>query len=112
MMLRQRQIAVLLVLLFITGLNLPRVTSASPLRALTSSLKPLKQVNLGIAAGNVTTPRRLALNSESGRLYLLGEGVPILKEGNDLGVYNLKTGEIEAHVSLNTGDNEALALEF
>ncbi len=69
-------------------------------------------VNLGVPAGNGATPKHLALNSQAGQLYILSEGVPILKQGSGLSVYNIKTGQIDKHVKINQGDNETLDLQF
>ncbi|MBN1221478.1 MAG: hypothetical protein JXM69_21335 [Anaerolineae bacterium] len=69
-------------------------------------------VNLGVPAGNTTTPRHLALNSDAGLVYLFGEGIPILKQGNNLGVYNIKTGQFVAHLKVNQGSPTPLDLQF
>src|SRR5688572_15830116 len=109
-MVYQRKIIILLGALLLFGLRFQPVVSSSSAQA--SGLKAVQLVDLGVPAGNATTPRRLALNSQVGRLYFLSEGVPILKEGNGLTVYDLETGEIETHTTINEGDNEALDLEI
>ncbi len=68
-------------------------------------------INLGVPAGNGAIPKHLALDSEAGQLYILSEGLPILKQGTGLSVYNLKTGEIDDHVKIIEGNNEALDLQ-
>lgn len=68
-------------------------------------------INLGVLAGNTSTPTHLALDAATQKLYILGQGVPILKQGNGLAVYDIKTGEITGHININQGDNQALDLE-
>jgi len=68
-------------------------------------------VNLGVPPGNGASPKHLALNPPARELYILSEGVPILKEGSGLSVYNIETGQITAHIKINRGDNETLDLQ-
>jgi DNA-binding beta-propeller fold protein YncE len=69
-------------------------------------------VNLGVSAGNGTSPRHLALNSPAGKVYILSQGIPVLEQGNGLSVYDIETGEISDHVKINEGVNEPLDLQF
>ena len=78
--------------------------------------EPLPQIetiiNLGVPAGNAATPKHLALNSQAGQLYILSLGLPVLKQGNGLSVYNIASGQIDDHLKINQGDNEPLDLQF
>jgi|GEM_PF-2377610 len=69
-------------------------------------------VNLGVPAGNGSTPKNVALNSQAGQIYILTEGIPALKQGNGLSVYDIASGDIIEHVKINQGNNEALDLQF
>ncbi len=100
---------------FITTLITLTLT-LSPFQSLSQSPTPDTTLhietimNLGVPAGNGATPKHLALDNDAELLYILTEGVPILKQGNGLSVYNLNVGQIVEHLSLNQGDNEALDL--
>jgi photosystem II stability/assembly factor-like uncharacterized protein/DNA-binding beta-propeller fold protein YncE len=93
-------------------LSLPPSSPLLPQPAQPPSLQIETIVNLGLPAGNGATPKHLALNSQAEQLYILSEGVPVLKQGNGLSLYNLKTGQIVEHIKINQGDNEALDLQF
>lgn len=68
--------------------------------------------DLGVPTGNTTAPRHLALDSQARRVYLLSEGIPLLKEGNGLSIYDAKSGEFVEQVTINQGDHEPLNLQI
>ncbi len=88
------------------SLNLSKQSSYTP------TLKIEQITNLGVPAGNASTPKHLALNSQVQQLYLLSEGTPLLKEGNGLSLYDIDRNQITDHIKINSGDNEALDLRF
>ena len=57
-------------------------------------------VNLGVAPGNTTTPRHLALDASRGLLYLVGDGIPQLAQGNDLSLFDIEAGEFVKHTKV------------
>jgi photosystem II stability/assembly factor-like uncharacterized protein len=71
-----------------------------------------KIVNLGVPAGNGAIPWKLALNSQARLVYILTEGLPILRQGNGISVYDIEAGEITAHVKINQGSPTPLDLQF
>ncbi len=71
-----------------------------------------RQVNLGVAVGNGYSPRYLALNDQAGLLYIFTVGLPALKQGNGLSVYDVAKEQIVRHISLNKGSYEPLDLQF
>lgn len=92
------------------------LTTAAVSQTIPQPERPLAQietvVNLGVPAGNGATPQFLALDAQSRKLYIFSAGIPALRQGNGLSVYNLQTGQIEKHAKINRGHNQPLNLQF
>ncbi|MCB0213073.1 MAG: hypothetical protein KDJ52_27265, partial [Anaerolineae bacterium] len=106
---------VMLTALAIVGVS-PHLTALTPALAYQIDQSDIPQIeaiyNFGVPAGNGATPRHLALNSKDGLVYILNGGLPSLAEGNGLSVFDIATGEIIEHTTLNEGNNEPLSLQF
>ena len=90
------------------------VTPSLTLPARTSAANPTFEqiVDLGLPAGNSTTPRHLALDSAGGLLYILSEGIPVLEQGTGLSVYDTSTGRFTALTRINDSSHVALDLQL
>lgn len=88
----------------------PALLTATPTPA---PVEPVLEqvINLGLPAGNGANPRDLALDSTTGQLYILTEGLPILQQGNGLSVYDTKQEEFTHHIKLNNGPHTALDVQ-
>jgi photosystem II stability/assembly factor-like uncharacterized protein len=71
-----------------------------------------KIFNLGVPVGNSTAPQRIALNSNAGKVYIFSSGVPVLKQGNSIAVFDIETGEFTALTRINQGAPRPLDLQF
>ncbi len=61
----------------------------------------VEQLYLGVPAGNGHAPQRVAVDSESQRLFTFNNGLPEVDEGNTISVVDLKTSEVTDLIRLN-----------